>query len=365
MNDAIYATSTQEPMQALRQHLVELEKTVEEQKRTIHQLRQSLYVSETAETDAFSALLGQSTVLHEAIAVARAVAHVDSTVLITGESGTGKELIAKGIHEASPRAEAPFVAINCATLSESLQSSELFGHVKGAFTGALRDKPGLFEAANQGTLFLDEVAELAPSTQAALLRVLQEGVVIRLGEHRERPVDVRIIAATHRDLDAAMQTGAFRTDLFFRLNVVNIAMPELRERDNDVLLLAGQFIKEYNLKLNRIIAGLSPAVARLFLDYDWPGNVRELRNVVERAVLLARGEHIEMDDLPACLIKRFNASSEAAPDADARTPMPSTWKKRILDALLQARGKRDQAAALLGISRTTLWRKMREFDINH
>jgi transcriptional regulator with PAS, ATPase and Fis domain len=364
MNDAIHATPAQEPMQDLQEHLAELEKTVQEQNQTIQQLRQSLRSSETLETTPFNALLGQSTALHEAIAVARAVAHVDSTVLITGESGTGKELIAKGIHDTSPRAAAPFVAINCATLSESLQSSELFGHARGAFTGALRDKPGLFEAADQGSLFLDEVAELAPSTQAALLRVLQEGVVIRLGEHRERPVDVRIIAATHRDLDAAMQTGAFRTDLFFRLNVVNITMPALRERDNDVLLLAGQFIKEYNLKLNRTIAGLSPAVARLFLDYDWPGNVRELRNVVERAVLLARSNHIEMDDLPACLIKRFNAPSEAAPDADTRESMPSTWKKRILDALTQARGKRDQAAAMLGVSRTTLWRKMRELGIN-
>jgi transcriptional regulator with PAS, ATPase and Fis domain len=317
--------------------------------------------------DAFNRLTGQSPALREAIAIARAVAHVDSTILITGESGVGKELIAQGIHETSPRAEAPFIAINCATLTEALQNSELFGHVKGAFTGALRDKAGLFETAQGGTLLLDEVAELAPSAQAALLRALQERVVMRLGEHRTRRVDVRILAATHRNLDAAMETGAFRTDLFFRLNVVNIHLPALRERDHDVLLLADQLIREYNQRLNRIISGLSAEVIRLFLDYDWPGNVRELRNVMERAVLLARSDQIEINDLPACLIKRFASREEATltrRDAPRSAPPEPDWKRRIAEALAQTRGKRDPAAALLGVSRTTLWRKMRELGMD-
>jgi transcriptional regulator with PAS, ATPase and Fis domain len=316
--------------------------------------------------DAFSRLTGESPALREAIAIAQAVAHVDSTVLITGESGVGKELIAQGIHETSPRAKAPFIAINCATLTEALQNSELFGHVKGAFTGALRDKAGLFETAQGGTLLRDEVAELAPSAQAALLRALQERMVTRLGEHRARQVDVRILAATHRNLDAAMETGAFRTDLFFRLNVVNIHLPALRERDNDVLLLAHQFIREYNQRLNRTIAGLSPEVTRLFLDYDWPGNVRELRNAVERAVLLARTDQIEINDLPACLVKRSAGHEEVMLNRDARQSAPPepNWKKRIAAALAQTQGKRDPAAALLGISRTTLWRKMQKLGIN-
>ena len=316
-----------------------------------------------APADPLDALIGHSEALAEAIARARAVAHVDSTVLITGESGTGKELLARGIHDHSTRAGAPFLAINCATLTESLQASELFGHARGAFTGALRDRPGLFEAAHGGTLFLDEIAELAPSAQAALLRVLQEGVITRLGEHRERKVNVRLIAATHRDLDAAIQTGAFRADLFFRLNVVHIAMPSLRERDNDVLLLSRHFIAEYNGRMNRAITGLDPEVARLFLDYTWPGNVRELRNVIESAVLLARGEVIRLDDLPACLIKRFAAEREP-PRSDVTAAVKPGWRARIVAALAETGGKRDRAAARLGVSRTTLWRKMKELGLN-
>jgi transcriptional regulator with PAS, ATPase and Fis domain len=316
----------------------------------------------SALADPLDALIGHSKALAEAIARARAVARVDSTVLITGESGTGKELLARGIHDHSTRARAPFLAINCATLTESLQASELFGHARGAFTGALRDRPGLFEAAHGGTLFLDEVAELAPSAQAALLRVLQDGVITRLGEHRERKVNVRLIAATHRDLDAAIQTGAFRADLFFRLNVVQIAMPALRERDNDVLLLSRHFIAEYNARMNRTIAGLDPEVARLFRDYAWPGNVRELRNIIESAVLLARSEVIRPDDLPACLIKRF-AAERKPPRSDVAAAKPD-WRARIVTALAETGGKRDRAAARLGVSRTTLWRKMKELGLN-
>lgn len=316
-----------------------------------------------SEPTAFNRLVGNSPALHHAIALARAVASVDSAVLITGESGVGKELIAQGIHQSSRRANAPFVAINCGALSESLQNSELFGHAKGAFTGAIQDRPGLFEAAHGGALFLDEVAELAASAQAALLRVVQEGIVVRLGERRERKVDVRIIAATHRDLDAAIQTGAFRTDLFFRLNVINIAMPALRERGNDVLLLAQQFISEYNRKMNKTVAGLHPKVARLFLDYAWPGNVRELRNAIESAVLLARSDRIGPGDLPACLLKRINAPEADATPPIARRLVEPDWRMKITDALLKTQGRRDQTAELLGMSRTTLWRKMKALGL--
>ena len=340
----------------------DLEQQVQEQAQAIQQLQQQLQTVEP-ESTAFDRIIGDSTAVREAIALAQAVAHVDSTVLITGESGTGKELIAKGIHQASPRAGRPFVAINCATLAENLQSSELFGHVKGAFTGAMRDRPGLFEAANGGTLFLDEVAELAPSAQAALLRVLQEGVITRLGEHRERKVNVRLIAATHRDLDAASHAGAFRTDLFFRLNVVNIAMPALRDRENDVLLLSRQFIAEYNGKMNKTIAGLSPETARLFLGYGWPGNVRELRNVIESAVLLARSSVIEVGDLPACLLKRIHGEEREAFRPGKTAAVNPNWAARIAAALAKTHYKRDLAAELLGISRTTLWRKMKSLGI--
>ncbi len=341
----------------------QLQETVQEQHQTIGRLQRQLRSASPAETGPFGRLTGNSPALHEAIAVARAVADVDSTVLITGESGTGKELIARGIHEASPRAGGPFVAINCATLPESLQSSELFGHAKGAFTGALRDRPGLFEAANGGTLFLDEVAELAPSAQAALLRVLQEGVVTRLGEHQERKTDARIIAATHRDLDAAIETGGFRADLFFRLNVVNIAMPALRERENDVLLLAQGLIEEYGLKMNKSVTGLSPEVSRLFVEYDWPGNVRELRNVIERAVLLSKDRWIRLTDLPDCLIKRTRGRDDEIPLPRHNPSHQRSWATDIVKALAKSRGNRDQAAALLGVSRTTLWRRMRKLGL--
>lgn len=337
----------------------QLKETVQEQNQTIGRLQQQLRSTGHAEAGAFGRLAGHSPALHEAIVIARAVASVDSTVLITGESGTGKELIARGIHETSLRASAPFVAINCATLPESLQSSELFGHAKGAFTGALRDRPGLFEAANGGTLFLDEVAELVPSAQAALLRALQEGVVTRLGEQKERKANARIIAATHRDLDAAIQTGAFRADLFFRLNVVNIAMPALREREHDVLLLAQQFIEEYRLKMNKPVMGLSPEVSRLFVEYDWPGNVRELRNALERAVLLSHDHWIRITDLPSCLIKRASARDDETPHSHANPSSQPPRKTEIIEALAKFGGNRDRAATLLGMSRTTLWRKMK------
>ena len=313
---------------------------------------------------ALDQITGNSPVLHQAIALARAVAAVDSIVLITGESGTGKELIAQGIHQSSPRANGPLVTINCATLSESLQNAELFGHAKGAFTGAVRDRPGLFEAAHEGTLFLDEVAELGASAQAALLRAVQEGQIIRVGEHQKRKVDVRIIAATHRDLDAAMRKRTFHTDLLFRLNVVNIVMPALRERDRDVLLLAEQFIAECNRKMNKSITSLSDEVAQIFLNYAWPGNVQELRNAIESSVLLAHGDVIEMGDLPACLLKQIIPPEFRASPRIGHRLGHADLRRKISQALVKARGNRGQAATILGISRSTLWRRIKDFSLD-
>ncbi|TCO81674.1 regulatory Fis family protein [Plasticicumulans lactativorans] len=340
----------------------ELEQTVEAQRRTIRELRERLDAAPpAANAQAFAALIGRSPALARAVDIARAVAGVSSTVLITGESGTGKELLARGIHAASPRAAGPWIALNCATLTESLQTTELFGHAKGAFTGASGARAGLFEAASGGTLFLDEVGELSASAQAALLRVLQEGVVVRLGEHRERRVDVRIVAATHRDLDEHVARGQFRADLYYRLNVVSIRMPALRERGNDVLLLAQTLLAHFGARFGRNLQGFAPEVLRLFLAHPWPGNVRELANVLERAVLLARGPHVELDDLP----ERFaaDAASAAAAPPSAGAGAAQTERERIAVALARSGGRREAAAALLGISRATLWRRMKRLGL--
>ena len=344
----------------------ELEQTVEAQSRTIRELREQLGAAPAAgaaASAAFSTLTGRSPALARAIDIARAVAGVSSTVLVTGESGTGKELLARGIHAASARAAGPWIALNCATLTESLQIAELFGHAKGAYTGAAGERAGLFEAASGGTLFLDEVGELSPSAQAALLRVLQEGVIVRVGEHRERPVDVRIVAATHRDLEARVGAGQFRADLFYRLNVVSIRMPALRERDNDVLLLAQSLLERYGARFGRNVQALSPEVLRLFLAHPWPGNVRELANVLERAVLLARGTRIELEDLPDGFAAAVHGDGAAAALPGAPEVIGQQERERIRAALERSHGRRDVAATLLGISRATLWRRMKRLGL--
>ena len=344
----------------------ELEQTVEAQSRTIRELREQLGAAPAAgaaASAAFSTLTGRSPALARAIDIARAVAGVSSTVLVTGESGTGKELLARGIHAASARAAGPWIALNCATLTESLQIAELFGHAKGAYTGAAGERAGLFEAASGGTLFLDEVGELSPSAQAALLRVLQEGVIVRVGEHRERPVDVRIVAATHRDLEARVGAGQFRADLFYRLNVVSIRMPALRERDNDVLLLAQSLLERYGARFGRNVQALSPEVLRLFLAHPWPGNVRELANVLERAVLLARGTRIELEDLPDGFAAAVHGDGAAAALPGAPEALGQQEREHIRSALERSHGRRDVAATLLGISRATLWRRMKRLGL--
>jgi two-component system response regulator HydG len=327
--------------------------------------------------EAFEPVIGSSPQMLRVLEQVKTVASYDSSILITGESGTGKEVIAKALHKASLRAEKPFVAINCATLSESLQNSELFGHVRGAFTGAVKDRAGLFEQAHEGTLFLDEIGELAAPIQASFLRVLQEGIVIRVGDHRERQVNVRIIAATHQDLGTLVKEKRFRQDLYYRLNVIPLHLPPLRERGNDILLLAQHFCERFANRFKKQVEGIDCDVARLFMRHHWPGNIRELYNTMERAVLFARASLIKLDDLPDCLIHAEIEHSRISHETAILGPLPAQQaiqeevpqtledqeRQRILRALERANGNRGLAADALGISRSTLWRKIKKWRL--
>jgi Nif-specific regulatory protein len=292
-------------------------------------------------------MVGESPRMREVYRLLHRVAATDSTVLLLGESGTGKELAARAIHRVSPRAERPFVAVNCATLSETLLESELFGHERGAFTGALSRKLGKVEVADTGTLFLDEVGEIPLPLQAKLLRFLQEREFERLGSTRPIRVDVRVIAATNRDIERAARAGAFREDLYYRLNVISLSLPPLRERREDIPLLAGHFAAQTSRRLGHPIAGFTPEARSCLLRYDWPGNVRELANAVERALVLGEGDLIRPEDLPEAVI-------EAGPAAGASVTryhetLNETKKRLILAALAESGGNITRAGALLGL----------------
>jgi len=287
------------------------------------------------------------------------VAGTKSSVLIIGESGTGKELIARTIHEASPRRDRAFVAVNCTTLSETLLESELFGHVKGAFTGAIERRPGLFLEANRGTVFLDEVGDMSLSMQAKLLRVLQEQEVKPVGVTDTVPVDVRVVAATHQDLEALARAGRFRTDLYYRLHVVALHVPPLRERREDIPVLAEHFLREYAGAADRPIQEFSPQAIQRLLAHSWPGNVRELENVVERAVALAPGLIVEESDLPEKLAVMDRQSSLAS-HADRQT-LEETIRRHVVEVLEQVHGNKSEAARVLGIPRRTLYRMLERY----
>ena len=302
-------------------------------------------------------ILGSSAALRRVMERVACVAPTTATVLITGETGTGKELIARAIHAASPRARRPLVKVNCAALPEGLLASELFGHERGAFTGALERRKGRFELASGGTIFLDEIGELSPAMQVALLRVLQEGEFERVGGSETLKTDVRVIAATNQNLDEAVRQGRFRADLLFRLNVVPIAVPPLRERAGDVRLIAEHHASRYASAIGRRVTGLSATALATLEAYPWPGNVRELQNVVERAVILTRHEVLE----PALF--ELPASSVAA----ASTAEPKDNRERIEHALRDARGRvggLDGAAASLGVSPSTLDSRIRRLGID-
>ncbi|HEY4183683.1 MAG TPA: sigma-54-dependent Fis family transcriptional regulator [Polyangia bacterium] len=292
--------------------------------------------------------------------LARRVAKVDSTVLITGESGSGKERIARLVHEESTRAAGPFIAVNCGAITETLLESELFGHARGGFTGATQDRPGLFEAANSGTLLLDEVGEVSPGMQVKLLRALQEREIRRVGESKSRKVNVRIVAATNRDLAHGVANGLLRQDLYYRLKVVELHVPPLRERRDDVLPLARVLLADAALRMKRKMAGLAPAAADQILRYEWPGNVRELENAMERAVALARGGRVELDDLPEEVRHAF---PRPVATKGAVRPLDQVEKEYILAALEVNDGNQTHTAAQLRIGSATLYRKLKRYGL--
>jgi len=304
----------------------------------------------------FHDLISSAPAMLQAFDIIRNVAETDATVLIRGESGTGKELAARAVHLESHRAGGPFLAVNCAALSPALLESELFGHVKGAFTGAVRDRRGLFQQAHGGTLFLDEVAELPMDLQAKLLRVIQERTITPVGGMESISVDIRIVAATHRALRQKVLTGEFREDLMYRLRVVPIYLPALRERRGDVELLLWHFIDQHNKRGPRRVRAIEPDAMRALLDHDWPGNVRELLNVVQYAFAVGRGGDIRLEQLPP----EFR---EAAPARSPGPVAPADAAARIRNALEQTGGHVGKAAALLGMSRPTFWRHRKKLGI--
>ena len=307
------------------------------------------------ETTNPSRMILESPAMARVLDIARRVAQVDSTVLLTGESGVGKERIARFIHEESSRTGGPFVAINCGAVPENLLESELFGHTRGSFTGATQDRVGLFEAANGGTLLLDEIGEVPPAMQVKLLRVLQERQIRRVGENRNRDVNVRVLAATNRNLVEEIRAARFRQDLYYRLRVVEITIPPLRERRDDILPLARSFLSSTAARTGRKSTGFTPAAAHQLLRYPWPGNVRELENAVERAVVLARKSRIDVDDLPPEVAL---AVPHAAVPGDVR-PLADVERDYITSVLRAVGGNRAQAAAKLGIGPATLYRKLK------
>lgn len=321
-------------------------------------------------------IVARSPAMRRVLELARRMAGVDSTVLVMGDSGVGKERVARFIHARSGRTAGPFVAINCGALPDTLLESELFGHARGAFTGARRDRPGLFEAAHGGTLLLDEVGEVPPALQVRLLRVLQEREVRRLGENHDRPVDVRVVAATHRDLAAEVEAGRFREDLYYRLGVLTLEIPPLRERPDDILPLARIKLLETAARTGRVLQGLAPAVARRLFEAPWPGNVRQLHNVIERAVVLAESDTIELSDLPELTGPGESSCPEPEPALAGDPPSASddlgsledetldaVERAHILRVLRASEGNRTEAAQRLGIGTATLFRKLKRYGM--
>ncbi len=310
-------------------------------------------------------IIGKSQALLNVLNTVRKVADYKSTVLLTGESGTGKELIARALHAESVRKKGPFVAVNCGAIPETLLESELFGHVKGAFTDATRNKPGLIEEATGGTLFLDEIGELPLSLQVKLLRFLQEGEIRRVGDVKDLKVDVRVLAATARDLGAMVTEGKFREDLYYRLNVLQLAVPPLRERKEDIPLLGEHFVEKYAERLGRPKMIISREAMRSLLDYRWPGNIRELENTIERAMVLADGERIELDGLPERL--RDDTAQRALPllgdDLSIKKASRAIERELIRRSLEKTGGNRTKAAELLEISHRALLYKIKEYGL--
>lgn len=326
------------------------------QQNEILALRKTLLMEE-----GFHGLLGTSPSMASLIELIESVALTDSPVMIAGESGTGKELVARAVHESSPRKGGPFIKINCAALNENLFESELFGHTKGAFTGANATRVGRFEAAHGGTIFLDEIGEVPLSTQVKLLRVLEEKEIERVGDHTPIRVDARVISATNRQLEERISQGLFREDLYFRINVFPLTCPTLRERMEDLPMIVQHFIRANNRKNGKKILGLTPEALEKMTAYGWPGNIRELRNAIEYAFVLCPDGDIGLGHLPPKIAGTPNVASCPPPDQQ-----PGTQEKKtaLLKALRQTRGNRTEAARMLGVSRVTVWKQMKKFGID-
>jgi transcriptional regulator with PAS, ATPase and Fis domain len=341
---------------------VSLQRVTETLKAAEHKLRvhRRALVRVAHDVDEPLGIVASSKAMAQLLDLARRVAKVDSTVLITGESGSGKERVARLVHDESTRAAGPFVAVNCGAITETLLESELFGHARGAFTGATQDRPGLFESANCGTLLLDEVGEVSPGMQVKLLRTLQEREIRRVGENKSRKVDVRVLAATNRDLAHGVAGGSFRQDLYYRLKVVELHVPPLRERRDDILPLGRVLLAAAALRMKRKITGLAPEAADQLLRHEWPGNVRELENAMERAVALARGSRVELEDLPEEIRKALAAP--VATKGKVR-PLDQVEKDYILAALELNDGNQTHTAEQLHIGSATLYRKLKSYGL--
>ncbi|MCU0727154.1 MAG: sigma-54 dependent transcriptional regulator [Planctomycetes bacterium] len=310
----------------------------------------------------FAGIIGKSPEMQRIFELLQQISPTNATVLIIGESGTGKELIAKAIHQNSRRKHGPFVAINCAALSEGVLESELFGHVKGAFTGALRSHEGKFEYASGGTLFLDEVGDMPLPLQAKLLRVIEEREIVRVGANQPIPIDVRLLAATNQHLRGLVEERKFREDLFFRLNVVAIELPPLRERTGDIPLLVHSAIREFSEVHGKRVSGLRPEVMNVLTSYGWPGNVRELRNTVESMVIVSRGEDLTVSDIPSAVARAAGGDAAALPAGEVLKI--EDMERRLIEAALRdSGGNREQAAQKLGISERTLYRKIKSYEL--
>jgi DNA-binding NtrC family response regulator len=323
--------------------------------KTDRSVRKSSEVSNGDEDDKLPVMIGQHPTILAVSRVIKEMSRVDVPVLILGESGTGKELVAKSIHKMSQRHAKPYVAINCATLPDNLQESELFGHVKGAFTGAVENKTGLFEEANGGTILLDEVGEMNMGTQAKLLRVLEDGEVRRVGGSGISRVDTRVLSSTNENLSNLIKANRFREDLFFRLNVISILLPPLRERMSDLPELVMYFILKFGSKYNRSVTGISPQALERLKKYDWPGNIRELENTLKGAVILSKSNIIEPGDL--------GQIEKAHTDRTASNSIVDAEKRLILQTLEETRWNNNMTAMKLGMSLTTLWRRMKKFGL--
>jgi DNA-binding NtrC family response regulator len=345
-----YLTKPVDPqrLKILLDKVVERQETIREVKALRRQLRDS---------GSFGRMIGHSPEVRKVYRVIEQAAPTSASVLISGESGTGKELVAQTIHQLSPRAPHPFVALNCAAIPETLLESEIFGHEKGAFTGAAERRQGCFELADRGTLFLDEIAEMTPATQVKLLRVLQERSFRRLGGRQEQKVDVRVIAATNADPTEAVHSGKLREDLFYRLNVFAILLPPLRDRREDLPLLVQSFLNEFNARNDKAIVGVEQEAMRTLEQYNWPGNVRELRNVIERATILAEGQFIDGRHLPPSLVQ-VGETTQPTIELKPGTTVEEAERQLIKLTLEHTRDNKTRAAEILGISLKTLHNKL-------